>query len=124
MIAALMIAIVSTACSHVVEVPRNEFAAISRVESGEHRIHTKAGDEYRAAGFEVTSESVSVFKLSSSDSHPDVAMPVVIPLEEVKSIERVENGPPLWMIVAVGAVGIAAFIGAMALISGGDAFTD
>jgi hypothetical protein len=51
-------------------------------------------------------------------------MPVVIPLDQVKSIERVENGPPLWVIVGVGAVGVAAFIGAMALISGGDAFTD
>jgi len=119
-----MIAIVATGCSHAVEVPRNEFAAMSRVESGEHRIYTMSGDEYLAADFEITTGSVSVFKLSSSDRHRDATMPVVIPMEEVKSIERVENGPPLWMIVAVGAVGVAAFIGVMAWISGGDAFTD
>ena len=101
-------------------VPRENYQAASR-ESGEYRIETVNGETYLANRFSVNDATLAIGRLSLSDkAHAKTPLPVVIPLADVVSIHRVNPETPTWVWI----LGAAAFIGVVALLSSGDAFTD
>jgi len=117
----LLIPLFLGACSHAVDVPRNQYDDTSRLYDVDHKIRTVSGEEYHSAEFWVTESMLVISKLSPSDPrYQKVELPLSIPLSDVASVQRIDSGPPLW---AVG-VGVAAFVAVMAVLTQGEAFTD
>lgn len=111
-VAVLLCVLTVSGCSRAVNIPREEFAASAPNGPGEYRVRTVRGDEYIAERFSVTDSTLVIEK--------GVAAPMAIPREDVASVHRIERHVPLY--VAIG--GVILFIGAVALVTGGDAFTD
>ena len=111
-VAVLLCVLTVSGCSRAVSIPREEFAAPASAGPGEYRVRTVRGDEYIAERFSVTDSTLVIEKGD--------AAPITIPIDEVASVHRIEHHVPLY--VAIG--GVILFIGAVALVTGGDAFTD
>jgi hypothetical protein len=118
--ASVMLALV-TGCSRAVELPRHQFEAASHENSKTHRITSKAEAEYVVERFSVADSTLTIEALNPEDVRFGKAtLPISISIADVESIQRIENGAPLYVaIIAVGA-----FIAVAAILSGGDAFTD
>lgn len=121
----LLIVVFVSGCGRYVEIPREQFDAASHDESAIHRVMKQGGEEYLVNQFTLTETTLVIVTLAPNDRrYHRVTLPIVLPLDDVASIQRVDNGPPGWTIVALGAVGIGLFIAAVAWLSGGDAFSD
>ena len=117
----LVIPLFLGACSHAVNVPRNQYDDTSLLYDVDHKIRTVSGEEYHSAEFWVTESMLVISKLSPSDPrYQTVELPLSIPLSDVASVQRIDHGPPIWAI----AVGVGAFIAVMAVLTQGEAFTD
>ena len=109
------------ACSRTIDVPREQFDASSKKVDHTHSIWTLSGDEYRVESFQATDSSLVISALNRSDPrHAKAGLPISIPLDSVKTVQRIDHRPPTWVIV--GTVG--AFVLVAALLSDGEAFTD
>jgi len=120
-IAALLSVVMMAGClPPTTTVPREEFAAASR-QAAEYRIETTRGETYIAGRFSVTESTLAIERISLSDkAHKTTTLPVVIALEDVALVQRINPTTPGWVWV----LSVAAFIGVVALVSSGDAFTD
>jgi len=121
-IAILTCVLIVIACSRTSEIPRERFEAASHEGADEYRINTRQGRTYIAQQYAVTDSSLQISTLMPSE-FSDQLMPAAlsIPLEDVVTIQKVDHGPPVYLMAAVGVV---LFVAVAAFISGGDAFTD
>jgi hypothetical protein len=123
--APLVIAMIASGCGGYVEIPREQFEAASHDESAIHRVIKQSGEEYLVNHFTLTDTTLVIMSLAPNDRrYQRVVRPIELPLDDIASIQRVENGPPSWTIIAIGVVGVGLFIAAVAWLSGGDAFSD
>lgn len=117
-------AMIVSGCGGYVEIPREKFEAASH-EEAIHRVLERSGEEYLVNHFTLTDTTLVIMSLAPNDRrYHRVVRPIELPLDDITSIQRVENGPPAWTIIAVGVVGVGLFIAAVAWLSGGDAFSD
>ena len=124
-LASLVIVMIVGGCGGYVEIPREQFEAASHDESAIHRVIGPNGEEYLVNQFTVSDTTLVIVSLAPNDSrYHRIMLPIELPLGDVTSIKRVENGPPSWTIIAIGAAGVGLLIAAVAWLSGGDAFTD
>jgi len=120
----LVIAMIASGCGGYTEIPREHFEAASHDEAI-HRVMKRGGEEYLVNQFTLTETTLVIVSLAPNDRrYHRVTLPIELPLDDVASIQRVDNGPPGWTIIALGVVGVGLFIAAVAWLSGGDAFTD
>jgi hypothetical protein len=119
--AALVMVHLVTGCTRAVEVPKQRFDAASHETSKTHRITPKAGAAYLVERFSVADSTLTVEVLNPKDVRfGEVVLPISIPMANVESIQRIENGPPIYVVI----IAVGAFIAVAAILSGGDAFTD
>ena len=117
----IMVALLCAGCSRTVDVPRQQFEAEAQNESATHRIATRNGDEYLVERYSIAATALVIEVLAPDDPRRHkVELPISLVLDDVISIKRIEYRPPLYVV----GIGVAAFIGVIALISEGDAFTD
>lgn len=111
-------------CSHMVEVPRDQFAAASHDEDTAYHIRTLSGDEYQVGAFQVSDTMLVITELSPTDPrYGSSALPIALHLADIQSVTREKRRPML----LIGALAVGAFIAAVAvveLVTGGKAFTD
>lgn len=121
-----MIAMIVSACSTAyVDIPREQFETASHKESEIHRVMQKNGEVYLVNHFSLTDTTLVIYALAPNDpGYQRITRPIVLPREDIASIQRVDNGPPGWTIICLGIVGVGLFIAAVAWLSGGDAFSD
>jgi len=123
--APLVIAMIASGCGGYVEIPREKFDAASHDESAIHRVVLRSGEEYLVNHFTLTDTTLVVMSLAPNDPrYQRVVRPIELPLDDVASIQRIDNGPPGWTIIALGVVGVGLLIASLAWLTGGDAFTD
>ena len=124
-VASLVIATIVSGCGGYVEIPREKFDAASHDESAIHRVVLRSGEEYLVNHFTLTDTTLVVMSLAPNDPrYQRVVRPIELPLDDVASIQRIDNGPPGWTIIALGVVGVGLLIASLAWLTGGDAFTD
>lgn len=118
----ILCALLAAGCSRAVDVPREQFEAASHENADEYRINTRQGRTYIAQQYAVTDSSLQISTLVPSELS-DQLMPAAlsIPLEDVVTIQKVDHGPSIYLRAAAGVV---LFVAVVALVSGGDAFTD
>ena len=106
-----------TGCTGTKQIPRGEYASAS----GERKLFTiRMVDDsrYVAWNYSVTDSTLVIEALSKKDERYDTAaLPIVVPLEEVQSVEKFGSGPSFKqvaiLLVAVPAIAIVAiFLGA------------
>ena len=124
-VASLVIATIVSGCGGYVEIPREKFDTASHDESAIHRVVLRSGEEYLVNHFTLTDTTLVVMSLAPNDPrYQRVVRPIELPLDDVASIQRIDNGPPGWTIIALGVVGVGLLIASVAWLTGGDAFTD
>jgi hypothetical protein len=102
-----------------VRVPHEQLEATTHT-GDDHTVRTIDGETYLAARFSIADSTLTIEKLSPADKNAGAQAPLSFPLSEVESVHRIENRPPLY--VMIGAVGL--FVLVVAIVAGGDAFTD
>ncbi len=125
MVASLAIVMIVSGCGGYVEIPRGQFEVASHDEDAIHRVLKQGGEEYLVNQFTLTDSTLVIVSLAPNDRrYHHIPLPIELKLDDINSIHRVDNGPPAWTIIALGAVGVGLFVAAVAWLSGGDAFTD
>ncbi|HEX6941530.1 MAG TPA: hypothetical protein VF128_01315 [Gemmatimonadaceae bacterium] len=118
-IALLACALTVPGCTRAIDVPPASYEQAARIDDV-HTIRTRAGDSYLARRFAVSDSTLIIDELSPDDGHDRARLPLTFPRSTIESIERMEHRPPLYVAV----IGVGLFIAAIALLTGGDAFTD
>jgi hypothetical protein len=95
-------------CSKAVRVPNDTLKPATEW-NGLHRVTTTT-DEYTTREFSITDSTLVITRLGGSDSHYGrIKTPVIIPLADVRSVDRLENDH----------VHTGLFIGGVLLVAGG-----
>ena len=108
-----ILAFVASGCSRTVSVPLQELAPASHWD-GRYHIDTTAG-RFSTLKFSVTDDEIVITKLAKSDKRYGRAdLPLTSPMQDVRSIERLETDGMKTTLGVVG--GLVAFLGAMVAI--------
>lgn len=90
-IALVLTALMSTGCSKAIEIPRDQFEAASRDDSMRHRIELVDGTRYAVVRFSVTDSTLVIEELHRTDERrKKTALPLTIPIADVKSIDAID----------------------------------
>jgi hypothetical protein len=104
-----LLAFVLSGCSRAVTVPPRELAPASQWH-GRYRIKTTTA-EFTARHFAVTDSTVVIRELAGSDKrYGDAELPITVPVQDVKSVERLDVDEGKTFVVVVLAAVFAGLI--------------
>jgi hypothetical protein len=85
----VLILVWSSACTNYVVVPSAEYTKLEESPRHGYRVRTHDNEEYLIRALSVRDSAMVISQLRASVSEPD-SVPIVLSLEYVKSIERIE----------------------------------
>jgi hypothetical protein len=89
-IALVLIAVTGAGCSKAVVIPRDQLSGRPETRVG-YRIQMVDGSHYTARRFSTTDSTLVIEKLNPSDSrHKKVTVPIVLSMNDIQSVSRLE----------------------------------
>jgi hypothetical protein len=109
--ALVLIALMATGCTRVVEIPLAQLEGTAPDHKGKYRISTIDGSSYIARGFALSDSTIVIKKLDQDDERYRTAkLPVTLALRDVKTFEKLEfPGIIIDLLVVAGLVAVAIF---------------
>ncbi|HEX5132328.1 MAG TPA: hypothetical protein VFX92_07565 [Candidatus Krumholzibacteria bacterium] len=100
LVAVVVITTMLAACSTTKQLQREDFAAASRQPIAVHVVTTNDGHVYRVRSFSVTDSTFVIKEMTDKDEQPGgAAMPIVLPLADVATVETKDMRGGVFLIV-------------------------
>jgi hypothetical protein len=93
-------------CTRAATLPSSEWESLDEVTDGDYRIRTYDGHEYATGEFTKTDSTVVISELFRDGKRFEIE-PIVVPVEDIESVKKVQLWGPGTGIIVVGLAAVA-----------------